>query len=466
VQFLDGGTPLATTALSGGQASFMTSSLAPGSHTITATYGGSSATVGQFVYGAAPTVTFSASPLTVAYGQTVTLTAQLGPAPPQGIAAPTGQVLFRDNGLQLASASVSGGTATLQIATLKPGQNQLAALYMGDKNWAAGISTTIAVTVSAAPSSTTLVPTVVANQVVLTAAVATTAQGLGAPTGTVQFVNTATNTPVATATLSGGTASVSFTASAAASVEGLPIAAVYSGDANFSGSTSAPLPPMDSAAWNYSASFAPDEIASLYGITGLNGSTTATPPLTTSLSGVTVTITDSTGTVRPALLYGVYASGNQINFMIPDGTAAGPALVTITLPGGGTIATVVNIVSVAPGIFTDSSNGQGVYSGQVVYVAASGSQTIASSANPISLAGGGQVFLVLYCTGLRHATSVTATVNGTSVPVAYFGAQGGSDGIDQVNAGPLPASLAGAGTATLVITADGQAANPVTVTIQ
>jgi uncharacterized protein (TIGR03437 family) len=106
---------------------------------------------------------------------------------------------------------------------------------------------------------------------------------------------------------------------------------------------------------------------------------------------VTVTITDSTGTAQPALLYGVYASSNQINFMIPDGTAAGPALVTITLPGEGTIATVVNIVSVAPGIFTDSSNGQGVYSGQVVYVAASGSQTVTSSANPISLTGGNQV---------------------------------------------------------------------------
>jgi Bacterial Ig-like domain (group 3) len=281
VQFLDGATPLGTATLSGGQASFVTPLLAPGSHTIIATYGESSAVVGQFVYGVAPTVSFSASPLTVAYGQTVTLTAQLGPAPPQGIAAPTGQILFRDYGLDLASASVSGGTATLQVTSLKPGQNQLAALYMGDKNWAAGISTTITVTVSAAPSSTTLVPTVVANQVVLTATVATTAQGLGAPTGTVQFVNTATNTPVATSTLSGGTASASFAASAATSVESLPIAAVYSGDANFSGSTSAPLPPMDNAAWNYSASFAPDEIASLYGITGLNGNNTATPPLTT-----------------------------------------------------------------------------------------------------------------------------------------------------------------------------------------
>jgi hypothetical protein len=62
------------------------------------------------------------------------------------------------------------------------------------------------------------------------------------------------------------------------------------------------------AAWNFSDDFAPDEIASFYGIVGLTGNTTATLPLTTSLSGVTVTITDSSGVARPALLYGAYAS--------------------------------------------------------------------------------------------------------------------------------------------------------------
>jgi Bacterial Ig-like domain (group 3) len=57
VQFSDGATPLGTAPLTGGQASFSTSALAPGSHTIIATYGGSSAAMGQFVYGVASTVT-------------------------------------------------------------------------------------------------------------------------------------------------------------------------------------------------------------------------------------------------------------------------------------------------------------------------------------------------------------------------------------------------------------------------
>jgi len=220
------------------------------------------------------------------------------------------------------------------------------------------------------------------------------------------------------------------------------------------------------AAWNFSGSFAPDEIASLYGIVGLPGDTTATPPLTTSLSGVTVTITDSSGKARQALLYGIYASAAQVNLLVPGATVAGLAVVTITLPDGGTITTLVNIVETAPGIFTANATGQGVFAGQVVYVHADGSQTIVNSTGAISLAGSEQVYLVLYGTGLGDAKSVTASVNGASVPVIYFGAQEGSAGLDQINVGPLPASLAGAGVVKLVIIADGQTANTVTLKIQ
>ena len=219
-------------------------------------------------------------------------------------------------------------------------------------------------------------------------------------------------------------------------------------------------------AWNYSGTFAPDEIASLFGIAGLTGNTTATAPLSNSLSGVTVSITDSSGAVSQALLYGVYASKGQINLLLPDGIADGLGVLTITLPGGGSITTVVTIVESAPGIFTTDMNGQGVFAGQVLYVQQDGSQTVAGSSGPVTLTAGDQVFLVLYGTGLRHANSVTATANGVSVPVIYHGAQGSYDGLDQINLGPLPASLAGAGAVKLVITADGKAANPVTLNIQ
>jgi hypothetical protein len=96
-------------------------------------------------------------------------------------------------------------------------------------------------------------------------------------------------------------------------------------------------------------------------------------------------------------------------------------------------------------------NGQGLNAGQVVYGHSDGTQTVVSSVgpgsgnpftpNPISLSGpGDRVYLVLYGTGIRHAASLTATINGVSVPVAYFGAQGTHEGLDQINLGPLPAA--------------------------
>jgi uncharacterized protein (TIGR03437 family) len=255
---------------------------------------------------------------------------------------------------------------------------------------------------------------------------------------------------------------------------GRPIAAVYSGDANFKSSTSAPLPAVTNAAGNSSDNFASDEIVSLFDIAGLNGDTAGTLPLTTSLGGVTVDIVDSAGTPHPALLYGVFASAGQINLVIPSGLPAGPAVVTITLPGGATVTTVIQIAALAPGIFTADMTGQGPYAGQVLYVDADGSQTVANAAtlnsgvfvpNPITL-GTDQVYLVLYGTGIRHAGSVTATVNGVSIPVVFSGAQGSFPGMDQLNLGPLPASLTGSGLVNLVITVDGQAANTVTIRIQ
>ena len=84
---------------------------------------------------------------------------------------------------------------------------------------------------------------------------------------------------------------------------------------------------------------------------------------------------------------------------------------------------------------------------------------------PINL-GTDQIFLILYGTGIRHATNVTATVGGLNVPVAYAGAQGAFVGEDQVNVGPLPLSLAGMGKANIVVTADGVATNTVNLVIQ
>jgi uncharacterized protein (TIGR03437 family) len=76
------------------------------------------------------------------------------------------------------------------------------------------------------------------------------------------------------------------------------------------------------------------------------------------------------------------------------------------------------------------------------------------------------LYLEMYGTGVRGAKKVTATVADVNVPVLFSGAAPGYAGEDQVNIGPLPPSLAGKGSVNIIVTADGQTANTVTVTVQ
>ncbi len=103
---------------------------------------------------AASTTLLSAAPSPSQYGQGVTLTATVAPTP-AGSGVATGSVLFMDGANTLGTTSVTGGTATLTVATLSTGGHTLRAMYLGDTNVAAGSSTGRAHTVNKA--TTTLV---------------------------------------------------------------------------------------------------------------------------------------------------------------------------------------------------------------------------------------------------------------------------------------------------------------------
>jgi len=95
--------------------------------------------------------------------------------------------------------------------------------------------------------------------------------------------------------------------------------------------------------------------------------------------------------------------------------------------------------------------------------------TAANAVVPLPLSLGSsdeQIFLEIYGTGIRNAKTVTVTVGGVNVPVTYAGAAPLYAGEDQVNIGPLPHSLVGAGNVNIVLTADGQTANTVNITFQ
>lgn len=228
-----------------------------------------------------------------------------------------------------------------------------------------------------------------------------------------------------------------------------------------------------------SSNVAPSSQVSAYAASGVNLATTTAqagaPPWPATLGGTSVSVTDSAGTARSAVIS--FVSPGQVNFVMPDGTAAGAATVTVTAGDGTASSGPVNVAKVAPGLYM--LNTQSLAAANVVRVASGGGQTNepvfeqdASGnlvARPIDVsAASGQVFLVLYGTGIRGAdlSSVTATVGGDSVPVSFAGDQKQYPGFDQVNLGPLPASLAGQGDVVIQVTAAGITANPVHVTIQ
>jgi uncharacterized protein (TIGR03437 family) len=79
----------------------------------------------------------------------------------------------------------------------------------------------------------------------------------------------------------------------------------------------------------------------------------------------------------------------------------------------------------------------------------------AISPSPLNMgSSGGQVYLILYGTGIAAAgtSNTQVTVNGANATVLYAGPQGGSPGLDQVNI-LLPASLTGKGNVNLQLTA-------------
>jgi uncharacterized protein (TIGR03437 family) len=219
--------------------------------------------------------------------------------------------------------------------------------------------------------------------------------------------------------------------------------------------------------------FAVESIVTAWGVDLATGTVLAEAvPLPTSLNGNTVTVTDSANVARPAPLF--FIAPGQINFEIPPGAALGRAKVTIQNQNGTTQTGLFQIGSVSPGIF--ALNGSGlvaawalpVISGtqqalQPVFQMVSGSVT----SLPVDLGPSTeQVYLEIYGTGFRNARNFTATVGGLSVGVLGAAATSQFAGEDQVNIGPLPRSLAGKGNVGIVITADGQAANTVNVTIQ
>jgi len=86
---------------------------------------------------------------------------------------------------------------------------------------------------------------------------------------------------------------------------------------------------------------------------------------------------------------------------------------------------------------------------------------------PLDLrAASDQIFLTQFGTGIRGNSDVHVFMNRIEVPVLFAGAHPTLVGLDQVNIGPIPRSLIGAGEVAILLTTGNLSANEVTVTIQ
>lgn len=177
------------------------------------------------------------------YQEPVTLTASVTSS--GGTPANGDTVTFMSGATSLGTGQLTSGTASLTTTDLPVGTDSITAVYGGDSDFAGSTSAAVSQTVGQASSSTTLKsslnPSTSGQSVTLTANIA--GQFSGAATGTVTFSSSGSSL---------GSASVSNNA-ATFTTTTLPvgtdaITAVYSGDSNFTGSTSSALSQVVNAA--------------------------------------------------------------------------------------------------------------------------------------------------------------------------------------------------------------------------
>lgn len=239
VMFRADGVPLGEGELDGtGEATFLISSLAIGTHSITAEYSGDANFVGsasaallQQIVKDVVSVALTSSKNPGELGEEVELIATVTTGSTGGI--PTGEVVFFDGASELGRANLdAAGNARFAISSLALGSHSLRVEYAGDGNHEPGSSSTLNQEIQRASSAVSLSsvsnPSAFGESVTLTATVTSHFVGM-TPTGVVSFV--ADGVDLGSASLdASGVAEVNTSVLAVGSHE---ITAHYAGDDHF-----------------------------------------------------------------------------------------------------------------------------------------------------------------------------------------------------------------------------------------
>jgi hypothetical protein len=306
--------------------------LVAGTHTIVATFkpsdsnfqAASSTPLNQIVNAGTTVLALTSSANPSVVDQSVTFTATVTPSP-AGATAPTGKVTF--SYLQNGSAVIlcsspqtlkTNGTAVCSAPLTAASSYTVTASYAsGDSNFTGSTSTPVTQAVNATSTTVTVStpspsPSYVNQPVSFTAVVAPVGvsdSGLTLPTGTVVFSDSVAGTLCTSTLAADGTVPACKAALGTAGAHS--ITAVYSGDTNFSTSTS----------------------ASAFSQT-VNKAATTIVVVSSSLSSVVTEAVTYTATVTPA------ASGTAptgaITFSLTQGTNSFPCAATGALPANGT----------------------------------------------------------------------------------------------------------------------------------
>jgi hypothetical protein len=375
-------------------------------------------------------VTASANPSV--YGQPVTFTATVSPAPID-IDTPTGTVQFQIDGNNVGSpVALSGGTAGITVSSLSTGPHTVTAVYSGDGSFFTSAGS-LAQTVNPDSTTTTLTssvnPSFLGQAVTLSAAVGANAPGAGTPTGSVDFLDTTTGQDLGSVTLSGATAMVSTSALGFGTHV---IQATYGGDGNF-------LPS--------NTTLTQVVVGSVYVLnTSIGGALTLSGNASIHVAGNVVVDSSSNTALTESgnaqvsaasiqVVGGVQQSGNATLSPVPvTGAASVPdPLAGLNAPTGGTFQGSVNLsdntsLTINPGIYTQikvSGNGR-LTLNPGDYILAGGGLTVTGSG---SLTGNG---VLIYNAGSNFPTTggnyggVTLGGNGT---ISLTGASGPDAGV-------------------------------------
>jgi len=285
------------------------------------------------------TVTSSQNP--AIQGATVTFTATVTTT---GSNPPTGTVTFYNGTTNIGSgtlATVSGAqVATLAINSLPVGADSITGAYSGDANNAPSTSAALTQTITAVTTTTavasSLNPANYGAAVTFTATVTTT--GSIKPTGTVTFYNGTTSLGTGTLGTSGGPtiATAAFTTSTPLAPGTDSITAVYAGDLNNSGSTSAALiETVNPPTFTFTATSTSETV--LAGQTTAAYSFTATPGGGSTFAGA-VTFSCAFAPTDPTLTNSscVFNTGQATSTQIAAGSGATTVTLTISTAGPNT----------------------------------------------------------------------------------------------------------------------------------